>query len=360
MANATINEYFKKGFPNDPILQDTSMIVRTDVESVREVVHACLKPEKSPLIQSDLAQKLGIDSLWFKDERNRMNLGSFKAIGASYVLAREAAARVGFEATEVELKNSLHDKSYVTASAGNHGLSLANGARLFGAKAVIYLSKTVPTEFGEYIKTFGAEVVVAGENYEESMQAAAKAASDNDWILLSDSTWEGYSAGIDVMAGYLIMASEAFEECPVTPTHIFLQAGIGGYPASVAAYARKYYGDAPKIVIVEPTEAPVIQASIAAGKAVEVKGEVSIMGRLDCKVPSIAALSSLAQTANYCMTITDQESKDCLTELSENDLNTSESGGAGYAALKKAIDNNECGLSSESKVMLILTEKQTD
>ena len=56
MANATINEYFKKGFPNDPILQDTSMIVRTDVESVREVVHACLKPEKSPLIQSDLAQ----------------------------------------------------------------------------------------------------------------------------------------------------------------------------------------------------------------------------------------------------------------------------------------------------------------
>tara|TARA_B110000037_G_scaffold33284_1_gene40185 strand:- start:391 stop:699 length:309 start_codon:yes stop_codon:yes gene_type:complete len=100
MANATINEYFKKGFPNDPILQDVSMIVRTDVESVREVVHACLKPEKSPLIQSDLAQKLGIDSLWFKDERNRMNLGSFKAIGASYVLAREAAARVGFEATE--------------------------------------------------------------------------------------------------------------------------------------------------------------------------------------------------------------------------------------------------------------------
>ena len=118
------------------------------------------------------------------------------------------------------------------------------------------------------------------------------------------------------MAGYLIMASEAFEECPVTPTHIFLQAGIGGFPASVAAFARRYYGNEPKIIIVEPTEAPVIQASIAAGKAVEVKGEVSIMGRLDCKVPSLAALSSLASTANYCMTITDQESTDCLTELS--------------------------------------------
>jgi diaminopropionate ammonia-lyase len=192
------------------------------------------------------------------------------------------------------------------------------------------------------------------------MAAAAEAATQNNWTLLSDSTWENYSAGVDVMAGYLIMASEAFEECPVTPTHIFLQAGIGGFPASVAAFARRYYGNEPKIIIVEPTEAPVIQASIAAGKAVEVKGEVSIMGRLDCKVPSLAALSSLASTANYCMTITDQESTDCLTELSNNGLATSESGGAGYAALKKAMKNHDCELSSDSKVMLILTEKETD
>lgn len=360
MTEVIKNAYFKIGFPNDPVLQDPAMKVRIDVEAVREVVEACLKPEKSPLIKSDLAKTLGIESLWFKDERNRMNMGSFKAIGASYVLAREAAEKVGLDASEEKLKNSLQGRSYVTASAGNHGLSLANGARLFGAKAIIYLSKTVPIEFGDYIRTYGAEVITAGENYEESMEAAAKAASENDWTLLSDSTWAGYSAGIDVMAGYLIMASEAFEECPVTPTHIFLQAGIGGFPASVAAYARKYYGDKPKIVIVEPTEAPVIQASIAAGKTLTVEGRVSIMGRLDCKVASLAALSSLAQTANYCMTITDHEAKDCLKELADNELSTSESGGAGYAGLKKALNNNDCGLSPDSKVMLILTEKESN
>ena len=360
MTRVTVNQYFNSGFPDDPVLLDSSMAVRTDVENVSEVVNACLKPERSPLIKSDLAKHIGIDSLWFKDERNRMNMGSFKAIGASYVLAREASEKVGLTASEHELKNSLKGRCYITASAGNHGLSLANGARLFGAKAVIYLSKTVPAEFGDFIKTYGAEVVVAGENYEESMIAAAKAAAENNWTLLSDSTWQDYSAGVDVMAGYLIMAQEAFEDCPVTPTHIFLQAGIGGFPASVAAYARHYYGNEPKIIIVEPTEAPVIQASLAAGKAVEVKGEVSIMGRLDCKFPSLAALSSLAITANYCMTITDQESKDCLLELSKNDLATSESGGAGYAALKKATKYNDCELSSNSKVMLILTEKQTD
>ena len=360
MTTVLKNKYVETGFPNDPILLDPKMIVRTDVEAVKVVVDACLKPEKSPLIKSNLAENIGIHSLWFKDERNRMNMGSFKAIGATYVLAREASEKVGLNASEDDLKKSLEGRTYVTASAGNHGLSLANGARLFGAKAIIYLSKTVPTEFAEFIKTYGADVVVAGENYEASMAAAAEAATQNNWTLLSDSTWENYSAGVDVMAGYLIMASEAFEECPVTPTHIFLQAGIGGFPASVAAFARRYYGNEPKIIIVEPTEAPVIQASIAAGKAVEVKGEVSIMGRLDCKVPSLAALSSLASTANYCMTITDQESTDCLTELSNNGLATSESGGAGYAALKKAMKNHDCELSSDSKVMLILTEKETD
>ena len=360
MTKATTNHYFNAGFPDDPILLDPNMVVRTDVDSVSKIVHACLKPERTPLIHSDLAKAIGIDSLWFKDERNRMDMGSFKAIGASYVLAREAAEKVVLEASDEELKSSLESRIYATASAGNHGLSLANGARLFGAKAIIYLSKTVPAEFGDFIKTYGAEVVIAGENYEESMLEAAKAAEQNNWTLLSDSTWKDYSAGVDVMAGYLIMASEAFEDCPETPTHIFLQAGIGGFPASVAAFARKFYGNGPKIVVVEPTEAPVIQASIAAGKAVEVQGEVSIMGRLDCKVPSLAALSSLAQTANYCITITDQESKDCLQELSDKGLSTSESGGAGYAALKKAIKNNDCELSSDSKVMLILTEKQTD
>ena len=198
MTTVLKNKYAETGFPNDPILLDPKMIVRTDVEAVKVVVDACLKPEKSPLIKSNLAENIGIHSLWFKDERNRMNMGSFKAIGATYVLAREASEKVGLNASEDDLKKSLEGRTYVTASAGNHGLSLANGARLFGAKAIIYLSKTVPTEFAEFIKTYGADVVVAGKNYEASMAAAAEAATQNNWTLLSDSTWENYSAGIDV------------------------------------------------------------------------------------------------------------------------------------------------------------------
>ena len=352
------NSYFGNGFPDDPILKNNKMIVRTDVDNVRKVVAACLKPEVSPLIDSNLAKKNGINSLWFKDERNRLGVGSFKAIGASYVMAHEAINKIGYDFSEEELRSSLKGRTFVTASAGNHGISLAYGAQQFGAKAIIYLSKTVPSNFVGYIESFGAEVVIEGKNYEASMAAAEQAANRNDWTLLSDSTWEGYSAGIDVMAGYLVMASEAFEQCPETPTHIFLQGGIGGYPASVAACARKYYGDKPKIVIVEPTEGRVLQASIEAGKAIESPGEVSNMGRLDCKVASLGALSSLAQTANYFMTITDEEATACLPELEENGLQTSESGGAGYAGLLKCIQNNGCEIGPDSKVLLILTEKK--
>ena len=358
MSTFVENSYFGNGFPDDPILKNNKMIVRTDVDNVRKVVAACLKPEVSPLIDSSLAKKNGINSLWFKDERNRLGVGSFKAIGASYVMAHEAINKIGYDFSEEELRSSLKGRTFVTASAGNHGISLAYGAQQFGAKAIIYLSKTVPSNFVGYIESFGAEVVIEGKNYEASMAAAEQAANRNDWTLLSDSTWEGYSAGIDVMAGYLVMASEAFEQCPETPTHIFLQGGIGGYPASVAACARKYYGDKPKIVIVEPTEGRVLQASIEAGKAIESPGEVSNMGRLDCKVASLGALSSLAQTANYFMTITDEEATACLPELEENGLQTSESGGAGYAGLLKCIQNNGCEIGPDSKVLLILTEKK--
>ena len=54
------NSYFGNGFPDDPILKNNKMIVRTDVDNVRKVVAACLKPEVSPLIDSNLAKKNGI------------------------------------------------------------------------------------------------------------------------------------------------------------------------------------------------------------------------------------------------------------------------------------------------------------
>ena len=347
------NPFFSKGLPADNGID----LVSTNVESVRELLKYCPRADRTPLsISPQLANKIGVQNIWFKDERERMGLGSFKALGAAYVIASHAAKVTPIESPFEVWEKSLNGTTYVTASAGNHGLSLAAGARLFGAKAVIYFSKTVPQSFAEKIKSYGAEVVINGNNYEESMSHAQKAAEDNNWILLSDVTWEGYDMGLKVMEGYLAAAAEAYEDCPQIPTHIFLQCGVGGFAASMAAYARKIYGNDPKIIIVEPTKAPVVIESIKAGRAVEVKGDVSNMGRLDCKTPSTRALSSLARTSTHFMTITDEDAYDCLDELSKYGFATSPSGGAGYAGLIDAMKHNKLELNSNSNVMLFLTE----
>ena len=348
------NPYFIKGFPQDNGVDKVS----TDVEAVRKLLELCPKASRTPLASSiALAEKTRVKNVWFKDERQRMGLGSFKALGAAYVIADHASKIVLENNNADDWKKALNGKCYVTASAGNHGLSLAAGARLFGAKAVIYLSKNVPSSFADKIKSYDAEVIIAGNNYEESMDGAKKAATDNNWILLSDVTWDGYDAGLKVMEGYLVAAAEAYEDCPEPPTHIFLQAGVGGFPAAMAAQARRHFGNEPKIIIVEPTEAPVLLESIQAGKGVEVQGGISIMGRLDCKVPSTLALSSLARTCTHFMTITDDDAEECMKELENEGLETSPSGGAGYAGLIDAKNYNESGLTEDSNVMLFLTEE---
>ena len=348
------NPYFIKGFPQDNGVDKVS----TDVEAVRKLLELCPKASRTPLVSSiALAEKTGVKNVWFKDERQRMGLGSFKALGAAYVIADHASKIVLENNNADDWKKALNGKCYVTASAGNHGLSLAAGARLFGAKAVIYLSKNVPSSFADKIKSYDAEVVIVGNSYEESMEGAKKAAADNNWMLLSDVTWDGYDAGLKVMEGYLVAAAEAYEDCPEPPTHIFLQAGVGGFPAAMAAQARRHFGNEPKIIIVEPTEAPVLLESIQAGKGVEVQGGVSIMGRLDCKVPSTLALSSLARTCTHFMTITDNDAEECMKELENEGLETSPSGGAGYAGLIDAKNYNESGLTEDSNVILFLTEE---
>ncbi|MFW5970410.1 MAG: pyridoxal-phosphate dependent enzyme, partial [Halofilum sp. (in: g-proteobacteria)] len=88
----------------------------------------------------DPARTYGVESVLLKDERARMGLGSFKALGAAYVIAREAAWRTDGPdgpADRDRMAHALDGVVYACASAGNHGLSLAAGARLFGATAVI-------------------------------------------------------------------------------------------------------------------------------------------------------------------------------------------------------------------------------
>ncbi len=301
-----------------------------NAKAPRALLDRCPVHTATPLTQS-----LG---LHIKDERGRMGLGSFKALGAAYVIAHEAQL------------GSLEGRTYVTASAGNHGMSVAAGAKVFGAKAVIYLAKTVPSGFADRLRDQGAEVVIEGDDYEASMAGAQAAAKSNDWTLLSDSSWDGYfDLPHRLMEGYLAMAAECTEqmECP---SHIFLQAGVGGLAGACAALFREVWGDSPHITVVEPEFAPAIFDSIQAGRFTVSTGPVSDMGRLDCKEASLIALKGLSRDADAFALISEDEAFGVLPKLQAVDMEASTSGAAGIAAALLS------DLPSDARVLCILSE----
>ena len=325
-----------------------------DPVEVGRLLALCPAHARTPLLDlPDLAGRIGIARLQVKDERARMGLGSFKALGAAYAIARDARENV----RDGDWSRALVGRTYVAASAGNHGLSVAAGARLFGATAVIYLAETVPEAFAERLRGKGATVVRAGATYEKSMEAAQAAADAGGGTLLSDSSWPGYKEpALRVMEGYLQLAAEAVDQLETPPTHIVLQAGVGGLAAAVAAYARAAWGDVPTIIVVEPDAAPALIESVRAGHAVTTEGPVSSMGRLDCKTPSIIALAGLARDANFFMTITEDEAAFGVATLAQRGIATTPSGGAGIAALLAGCPTAGPG----ARVLTILSEGAED
>lgn len=342
--------FVKNPFRGGGKLVENAPFPSVNAERVSELLKQCPAFSETPLA---VAQTLApVSGFWVKDERTRMGLGSFKALGAAYVIARQAA-----EIDPTPGTDTLRDRTYVTASAGNHGLSVAAGARVFGAKAVVYIAETVPESFAERLSETGATPVRAGSDYAASMEAASKAADENGWILLSDSSWGGYTElPHTLMEGYLQMAAEAARQCPTAPTHIFLQAGVGGLAGAVAAYARNVWGDAPTIVVVEPDAAPALQASIEAGHCVFANGPDSVMGRLDCKEPSLIALNGLARDADWFLTMTDEEVCAHLAAMADVGLATTASGGAGIAAAMSTEVRNALGIPAEARVLCFLSE----
>ncbi len=316
-------------FPSDDWSRPTALLKR------------CPDAAVTPLARVD--DFVGGAQIFLKDERRRMGLGSFKALGAAYVIACDAE------------DGTARGTTYVTASAGNHGLSVAAGAQAFGAHAMIYVADTVPESFADRLRSRGAEVRRAGSVYEESMAAAQTAAAANGWRLLSDSSWEGYyDIPHRLMEGYLTLMAETFTQMDAPPSHIFLQAGVGGLAAAGAAAARRHWGDAPVIVVVEPEAAPALMASVEAGRSVIAQGPVSCMGRLDCKEPSLIALRGLARDADWFCTITEAEAEGGVASLAEAGFETTPSGGAGVIAAMLA--DGAFGVTREARILCILSE----
>ncbi len=299
---------------------------------------------------SPLIEVTGPDGLavLVKDETGRMGLGAFKALGAPYAVACLLAEGWKAETGEVvaparmaepEFRAFTARHSFVCASAGNHGMGVAAGAGAMGAQARIYLARTVPESFADRLRGLGAEVVRAGAVYEDSVAAASADAARSGATLLADGTWEGYTEIPKwVMEGYCVIAEElraAFAASGDWPTHVYLQAGVGGLAASMAHMIRAHWEKQPELIVVEPEAAACLRASHLAGAPRRGEGPETNMGRLDCKAPSIVAWAALERCDVRYAVLSDAEAQNASTTLSAQGLATTPSGAAGYGALCK-------------------------
>ncbi|WDI30876.1 diaminopropionate ammonia-lyase [Hyphococcus flavus] len=339
--------------------------------SIKEVA-ACLRScpvyAPSPILKSPrLAGALHIAELALKDETGRMGLGSFKALGGSYAIIRsllQSAIALTDPASFEQLSVLGKNKTYCCASAGNHGLSVLAGANLVGARAVIFLADAVPEEFAERLRTKGAEVIREGKDYDASMRAARDACEANGWDLISDSSWPGYKdIPLLIMNGYAILTEEIAACCSKKgkwPTHVFLQAGVGGLAAGLANHIRLTWPEQPSIIVVEPEKAACILASVEANKLTTIHAPGTNMGRLDCAEPSMLAFEVLKSTADAFITITDQEADAAVSALAQDDLETTPSGAAGYAGLAAVTRAPELrktlGLDHNARCLCIVSE----
>lgn len=316
-----------------------------------DLLLACPVYKKSPLL---CLKSIASIDIFIKDESDRMGLGSFKALGGVYAVATLLAEK-WFEATGDKLnpEQMMSDQfkafssstTFICASAGNHGLAVASGAKIFGAKAKIHLSEKVPNEFEQRLQQKSAIVIRSGKAYEDSVTAAMEDAASGNGMLLADGSWSGYTYPPSlVMEGYTVIAHELYEQfmqAKKWPSHVFVQAGVGGLAAAMAYMIRKYWPQQPEIIVVESELAPCLQVSHQHQKLITVAGDDSIMGRLDCKAPSLIAFHALQKAQVRYVTVSDKESIAATNILQEKSVGTTPSGAAGLAGLLKILETEK-------------------
>ncbi|HQZ04576.1 MAG: diaminopropionate ammonia-lyase [Rhodoferax sp.] len=330
-----------------------------------------------------LARQLGVGAIYFKDEGERFGLKSFKALGGAYavfrLLAQAVASHEGVQNAPVadilggRWHHVVRDITVTCATDGNHGRSVAWGAQMLGCRCVIYIHATVSEGRRAAIARYGADVIRVSGNYDDSVRHADAQARENGWTVVSDTTYEGYRViPIDVMHGYGVMARETVAQLGAKPpTHVFVQAGVGAFAASVAAAFWLAWGEhRPALVVVEPIEADCHLRSAQAGKPIAVAGALdTIMAGLACGEVSPAAWEIVSTATSVFVALDDQHALDAVRALAnppagDPAIVSGETGGAGLAALLAAREHAELrsllSLDSGSRVLLLGSEGDTD
>ncbi|MDD9992005.1 MAG: diaminopropionate ammonia-lyase [Rhodospirillales bacterium] len=333
----------------------------------------------TPLHRLDaLAATRGIETLWLKDESGRFGLGSFKALGGAYAVVHLLRERLGDDVSIADMAagraaSRVSDVTVCCATDGNHGLAVAWGASRAGARCTVFLPGPVSEGRERAIAAEGADIVRIAGSYDEAVETCADEARARGWLLVSDTSHAGGDeAPSRVMHGYAMLVDEIRDALASTvPTHLFVQAGVGGLAAAVIGAFRQDLGsDSPKGVVVEPTSADCLYQSAVNGRPSPASGDLdTVMACLAAAEVSPLAWQVLARGAFAFMALDDDGATDAMRFAAapvggDPPLVLGESGAASLGGLIAVAGDAEArealGLTEASRVLVIGSEGATD
>jgi diaminopropionate ammonia-lyase len=326
-------------------------------------------PEYAPSPLRDaapLAEMLGLEHVWVKDEATRFGLPSFKYLGASWAVARllGAAQPDGLAAAAAR----MGVRRLVAATDGNHGRAVARVARQIGLEATIYVPSGMVPARRQAIADEGASVTDAAGDYDTAVRMATSDAADPTARVVNDADQDGTSQVPGwVIEGYSTLFLELQDQLPASAGPVdlvVLQLGVGAFAAAGVRWAAMH--DV-RPVGAEPIGAPCVALSLAAGAPQTVDAAGTTMAGLDCQTPSHAAFPTLAAGLLGVVLLKDSEADDATRLLAGAGVESGESGAAGVAGLKALAGDAACGplreavdWSSVQSVLVVNTEGATD
>lgn len=323
-----------------------------------------------------------------KDESSRFGINSFKGAGGLYAMACCIAEKAGLDVDNItydelmkpEVKKVAEKITFYTATDGNHGRGIAWSASKLGTHAVIkmpYGSQEVRAENIRKIQNTSVEIT--DKNYDDTVKEVRElCANDPNGIMIQDTAWQGYEKIPGwIVKGYSLIVDELLHQMKETPTHIFLQVGVGSLAAGIikGLEERMTPEEMPIITIVEPENVACyyLSAEEDDGTRHSIHGKTrTMMAGLNCQTPSIDAWPVIKDSAKFYGTISedvDAQGMDRLSHPLGNDpkVISGESGAASFAYVYEILSNNELsnlrkklGIDKDSRIIVLSTEGDTD
>ncbi|BBF42107.1 threonine dehydratase [Lachnospiraceae bacterium KM106-2] len=269
------------------------MMTLDKFEEATEVVNKVITRTK--LMYSEYFSEQSGNKVYFKPE-NMQYTGAYKVRGAYYKIST--------------LSEEERGKGLITASAGNHAQGVAYAAKLYGAKAVIVMPTTTPLIKVNRTKSYGAEVVLYGNVYDDACKHALELAKEHGYTFIHPFDDEV------VATGQGTIAMEIFKDLP-TVDIILVPIGGGGLATGVSTLAKLLNPNI-KVIGVEPEGANCMQESLKAGKVVTLKDVETIADGTAVKTPGKNIFPYIQKNIDDIITVKDEELIVSFLDMVEN------------------------------------------